>query len=414
MRRRPNRWLAAASLFACFATVVRAEAPEDEVKRLREEVAALQQVVRQLQAKMESLERRTAAPPASLPAVAAPAAQREPPQPAPPAQPPASAPTSTYFNPSVAVIGNFLGVAGKNRLEDLPSMSLRESELSFQAVVDPYARADFFFSLGEEGVDVEEGFATFTTLPASLLVKVGRMRTAFGKINTLHLHALPWPDEPLPVANLLGEDGWIGSGVSVAKMIPLPGDTFSEATLQVLRGDAPGLFAAAERGDLAYNGRYRVFKDLTEATNLDLGLSYALGPNGATASARTRLAGLDATLRWKPLRTGRYRSAAFRGELIRSRRDLPAGEADAGGWFLAAEYQIAKRWFAGFRLESADRADDGSLEDRGQALTFTFWPSEFSQLRAEMRRRAYAADVTANELLLQLQFAIGAHGAHPF
>src|SRR5438132_686260 len=119
---------------------------------------------------------------------------------------PAAAPsqTSNYFNPSVSVIGNLLGVAGTNRTENLPSSSLRESEVGLQAIVDPYARADFFLSFGEEGVDVEEGFATFTSLPWDLLVKAGRMRTSFGKINTLHLHVLPWPDEPLPVVNLLG------------------------------------------------------------------------------------------------------------------------------------------------------------------------------------------------------------------
>ena len=113
------------------------------------------------------------------------------------------------------MIGNFLAVGGQNRVENLPSASLRESEVGIQAIVDPYARADFFLSFGEEGVDVEEGFLTFTALPQSLLAKVGRMRASFGKVNTLHLHVLPWPDEPLPVVNLLGgEEGWIGTGVS--------------------------------------------------------------------------------------------------------------------------------------------------------------------------------------------------------
>ena len=54
------------------------------------------------------------------------------------------------------------------------------------------------------------------------------------------------------------------------------------------------------------------------------------------------------------------------------------------------------------------------MSDSGQALTLTFWPSEFSQLRGELRRRNYAGGITATEALLQLQFAIGAHGAHPF
>ena len=65
---------------------------------------------------------------------------------------------------------------------------MRESEVSFQAIVDPYARADFFIAFGEEGVELEEGFVTFPTLPGGLLMKVGKMRAAFGKVNTLHTH----------------------------------------------------------------------------------------------------------------------------------------------------------------------------------------------------------------------------------
>ena len=60
-------------------------------------------------------------------------------------------------------------MAGKNPVENLPSANLRESELGLQAIVDPYARADFFLSFGEEGVSVEEGFMTFTSLPGQLL-----------------------------------------------------------------------------------------------------------------------------------------------------------------------------------------------------------------------------------------------------
>src|SRR4030095_3667206 len=125
-------------------------------------------------------------------------------------------------------IGNFLAVGGSNDTAPLPAASLSESEVAFQAVVDPYARADFFFAYEEEGVEVEEGFATFTALPWGLLSKVGRMRVSFGKINTLHLHVLPWPDEPLPITDLLGTDeGWVATGVSFSKVIPL-GSVFSE------------------------------------------------------------------------------------------------------------------------------------------------------------------------------------------
>ena len=365
------------------------------------------------------------APPAEVPGASQPPAQPAPSEV--PSEEPAASPepaasgggggsqTSNYFNPAISVIGNFLAVGGQNRVENLPSAEFRESELGIQAIVDPYARADFFLSFGEEGVDLEEGYITFTSLPEQLLAKVGRMRASFGKVNTLHLHVLPWPDEPLPVVNLLGgEEGWIGTGVSVARLFPV-GDTFTEGTLQVFRGDSDGLFAGEKRGDLAYNGHYRIFKDLTDATNVDLGLSYGVGPNGTRPDARTRLQGLDVTYRWKPLEQGLYRSATFRGEVYRSQRDQPNGEQTAIGWYASGDYQLAKRWFTGLRLEASDLAFDASKRDTGVASTLTFWPSEFSQLRGELRRRHYGlTDTTANEFLLQLQFAIGAHGAHPF
>lgn len=328
---------------------------------------------------------------------------------------------SNYFNPAISVIGNFLAVAGQNRVEDLPNANLRESEVGIQAIVDPYMRADFFLSFGEHGVDVEEGYATFTSLPWGLLARVGRMRAAFGKINQLHLHVLPWPDEPLPVVNLLGgEEGWIGTGVSVARLVPLPADTFSEITAQVFRADSEHLFSTRKRSHVAWNGHYRLFRDLTESTNLDLGFSYGEGPNGTAVDAKTRLENIDMTLRWKPLVSGSYRSATLRGELFRSQRNHPAGRQVARGWFIAGEYQLAKRWFTGARLEASEHADAANLKDTGLAGTLTFWPSEFSQIRAELRRRRFEGypgvprKYTANELLLQLQFAIGAHGAHPF
>ena len=100
---------------------------------------------------------------------------------------------SKIFNPDMAVIGNFLGAAARTTSTASRRSAMRESEVSFQAIVDPYARADFFLAFGEEGVELEEGFITFPTLPGGLLMKVGKMRAAFGKVNTFHTHQLPWP-----------------------------------------------------------------------------------------------------------------------------------------------------------------------------------------------------------------------------
>ena len=48
-----------------------------------------------------------------------------------------------------------------------------EAEIAFQAYVDPYAKANFFFSLSPAGIDLEEGYANFVTLPYGLTAKVG-------------------------------------------------------------------------------------------------------------------------------------------------------------------------------------------------------------------------------------------------
>ena len=84
------------------------------------------------------------------------------------------------------------------------------------------------------------------------------------------------------------------------------------------------------------------------------------------------------------------------------------------GFYVSGDYQLGRRWFAGLRIDGSDRAEDASLFDRGQSVMLTYWPSEFSQVRGQYRRTAYADGPTANEFLFQLQFAIGAHGAHPF
>jgi hypothetical protein len=294
--------------------------------------------------------------------------------------------------------------------------------VSFQAIVDPYARADFYLSFGEQGVDLEEGFATFSTLPGGLLVKVGKMRQAFGKINTAHTHTVPWADRPLVTTNLVaGEEGLSDAGVSVARLVPNPW-FFLEATGQVFRGDSGDVFQAGRRKDVSFVGRLRGYQDVSESTNIDLGASFARGHNDsgllvaapATGSFTTELYGVDATIRWKPLQRSIYRSFIARAEGVVSRRETPGGRRDARGFFVSGDYQVARRWFAGGRYDASERADDPQARDTGGSLVLTFKPSEFSQVRGQFRRTNFAEGVKANEVLFQLQFAIGAHGAHPF
>ncbi len=313
---------------------------------------------------------------------------------------------SKIFNPDMAVIGNFVGAAGKNTIAPIPAFHLNEAEASFQAIVDPYARADFFLSASPEGLEVEEGFITFTSLPGDLLLKAGKMKAQFGKVNTMHSHILA-------MANLLGGDeGLNDSGISVSKLILNP-VMFLEATGEIYSGNN-NLFKSYKRSDLTYVGRLRGYRDVTEAVNLDLGTSIAYGHNDAGPDFRTRLFGVDATVRYRPLRRAIYKRFLARTELFWSDREQPLATANAFGAYGSAEYQFARRWFAGTRLDYSERAADPTLKDKSASLLLTYWPSEFSQIRGQFRRTTYAERVTANEILFQFLFSIGAHGAHSF
>jgi hypothetical protein len=412
---------------------------------LRAELERLQQAVKALEEKVAALEQQQQQPAAPVPA-APPVAPPPTEPPTPPAvgqqavapqQPPAggvpvpsgaagaggpegslpvygnTSALSKVFNPDMAVIGNFVGAAGKNDIAPLPALNLQEAEASFQAIVDPYARADFFLSASPEGLEVEEGFITFPTLPGGLLVKVGKMKAQFGKVNTQHSHVLPWVDVPLPMANLLGGDeGLNDSGISVSKLILNP-VLFLEATGEVYQGNND-LFTSHKRGNLAYVGRLRGYRDVTEGTNLDVGTSVAYGHNNAGPDFTTTVYGLDATIRYRPLRRAIYKRFIGRTELFWSRRQQEPQQSNAFGAYVSGEYQFARRWFAGARYDFSDRAADALLRDKSGSLLLTYWPSEFSQVRGQFRRTKYAEGADANELLFQFLFSIGAHGAHLF
>lgn len=331
----------------------------------------------------------------------------------------AGASAAKALNPDISVIGDFIGVAGHNPIQPSPSMQMHESEIGLQAIIDPYARGDFFISFGEEGVNLEEGYITFTALPAGFIARAGKMRAAFGKVNAMHNHVLPFVDRPLVTNSLVaGEDGINDAGFSVEHIIPAPGGIFLNLTGQVFRGDSgegdENVFRAEQKSDLSTVAHLRAYKDLNESTNLDIGLSYARGHNDSGSDFITSLYGVDATLRWKPLRRSIYHSFVGRGEFIWSQRQQFPSEQRAFGFYTSAEYQLGRRWFAGGRFDWSDRARQANLTDKGGSIILTYWPSEFSQIRGQYRFTNYANDVKANELLFQILFSLGAHGAHPF
>jgi len=421
---------------------------EQRIKDLEERLIALEGQVRML----KSGQAQPAPAPQPQPAGAQPAetVAQAPPQIAAPAPTPApteaqagiattggqlpiyggASAASKALNPDISVIGDFVGAAGGNSapplatLQPFPSLQMHESEVGFQAIIDPYARGDFFISFGEEGVNLEEGYITFTALPAGIVARVGKMRSVFGKVNLMHNHVLPWIDRPIVNTNLVGgEDGIDDAGVSIERILPAPKGIFLEATGQVFRGDSADVFKASQKSDVSTVAHLRGYKDITESTNLDIGLSYARGHNDAGTNSvtplsstdfLTQLYGVDATLRWKPLRRSIYHSFVARSEFIWSQRQQPLREQRAFGFYTSADYQLKRRWFLGGRYDWSDRSRFANVTDKGGSVVLTYWPSEFSQIRGQYRFTNYAENIKANELLMQVIFSLGAHGAHPF
>ena len=266
---------------------------------------------------------------------------------------------SKIFNPDIAVIGNFLGAAGKNVINPEPALQLPETELSLQAVVDPYARADFFVSFGEEGVGIEEGFITFPTLPWGMLAKVGRMRAAFGKVNTLHTHIIPWTDRPLVTDNLVGgEEGIADAGISVSAADP--------ESMDLPRSDwtgVPGRLGGrlhveqARRPQLRWapawvSRHHRVDK---HRSRLLVCVRAQRLRDRCPCGRRPVYDGLvrrRSTFRWRPLQRSIYRSFVGRSEFVWSRRDQPGGLQNSAGFYVSGDYQLGRRWFTGVPLRS--------------------------------------------------------------
>ena len=133
-------------------------AAADDLSQLKHDLEALR---RDYAERVAAIEARIAAletPPAPVPEAA----------PLPAATGSAAASSAKVFNPDMAAIGNFVGVTGPTPGSGEPSLSLQESELSFQAVVDPYARADFFLTFGPEEVGRRGGLHHVPDAPRGL------------------------------------------------------------------------------------------------------------------------------------------------------------------------------------------------------------------------------------------------------
>jgi hypothetical protein len=333
--------------------------------------------------------------------------------------------------------------------------AVQEVELAFSAIVDPYFRGDVFLTIPNlDGLEVEEAFATSTSLPWNLQVKGGTFRSAFGRQNGQHLHVQDFTRRPLVNAAFLGADGLRGPGLQVSWLAPLPfyltvsAEAFSigapeEPAAGVTIAPPVATFGGGDPTDLTYTGEVKVFFPFGDDWSLYAGLNGATGvspglfqPTDAGpvvfgVNRRSYLVGADLYVKWKPPNVaGGYTSVAWQSEAmwrhLDDAADLPSGWD--GGLYSQIVVQVARRWFLGLRGDVLGIPTSSSLGRTLRAATsITFQMSEFARVRwyVEAEHADSGPSVPGVSLatvqpadsvatFLQLEISIGAHGAHPF
>lgn len=336
------------------------------------------------------------------------------------------------MNPNISVIGTVLGsatsLAGVDRNVDL---SFDEGEFSFQAAVDPYAKADFFVAFGKPaespltpgGVaeeagglglepEIEEAYVTLLSLPFSTQIKAGKFRSKFGKINETHPHAYNFVDVPLMYSNFLGQEGLNDEGISLSWLVP-NGTFFQELTLQVTSGPSDNVsFMRANDNRLLYLAHLKNFFDLNDNTTLELGLTGLTGPNDS--GNRTNMAAADLTLKWKPLRRNRYKSFEWMNEFLLSKHNGAVKDVTSIGLYSFLRYQIAKRWFLGALYDYSEFPEFSDFHHQAYSGIAQFFATEFQKVEFQYKYNTGNFFDNFSEFRIRAIFVIGAHGAHQY
>jgi hypothetical protein len=329
--------------------------------------------------------------------------------------------------------------------------SLAESELGLSASIDPWLRGAASIALHpDDTVSVEEAYIQTTSLGNGLSLKAGRFFSGVGYINAQHAHTWDFVDNLLVYQALLGTQ-YGDDGVQLAWLTPT--DQFIELGVELGRGRSfPGAdnsrngagmtaLVAHTGGDMGVSHSWRAGLSVLNAKADDqrlLGQDAIGGSAVASAfSGRTRVWVADAVWKWAPRGNATRTNFKLQGEYLRSTRTgsliYDVGNTDSAGayravqsgWYVQGIYQFLPGWRVGLRTERLDSgAPDYGLnaglfsavdyQPRKNTLMVDFSASEFSRVRLQWARDRSRQGSPDNQLFLQYQMSLGAHGAHSY
>jgi len=459
------RMAAAAAIVLWMQLAMPPTARADELSDLKADLAALkaayEQKIAALEARITQLETKSSAAEAL--------AAEPPPAPAPP---PSAGGGQTAFNPSVSVIlaGNYANLSqdpASYRIAGFMtggevgpgerSFNLGESELTFNANVDPYFMANLTAAIeADDSIHAEEAYFKTLALPYGLLLKGGRFFSGIGYLNEVHAHAWDFIDQPLVYQAFLGSQ-YATDGAQVKWLAPT--DLFLEFGAETGNGrsfpgtgrhangmNATALFVHAGN-DIGDSASWRAGLSWLDQRAQDRGFDTTDAAGAAVVDAftgRSRLWGADFTFKWAPNGNSIQRQFKFQAEYMQRRETgtLAFDTLDANilgdyhstqsGWYAQTVYQFRPRWRAGLRYDSlhsgdpdigvvssgrlsmTDFADLAGANPRRISLMLDWSPSEFSRMRLQYAYDEARREARDHQLFLQYLYSIGAHGAHKY
>ncbi len=313
--------------------------------------------------------------------------------------------------------------------------NFQQLELAIGTAVDPYFRFAGNIVFSQFGVEVEEAYATTTSLPANLQLRAGQFLTRFGRLNNTHPHAWDFADQPFTHGRIFGGENNRGLGLELSWLTPLPWfvevlgsvtDASGEATSRSFFGSEAGRLASPF--DFQFTGAVKQFFPLSDDLSLLWGLSAATGPNPTGYRNRTDVWGTDVYLKYRPLQGTGFTFVSFQGELFYRRRQVPENLLSDLSGYAQVVWRFDQRWAAGARYEFGTpalgldgRLAEDPLDPEWNALrqrvsaNLSFWPTEFSRVRLQAATDAAGwKEQPDYSVFLAMEVVMGAHGAHAF
>ena len=332
-------------------------------------------------------------------------------------RPPPQTRTAPSTLPDISAIGDFQA-SYRNNTKHNYNAGINEAELSLQSVVDPYARADFFLTFGKDSLngkyraDLEEGYLTTLSLPFHLQLKVGKFKSAMGRINPVHPHALPFISLPVAYENYFGE-GINDEGASVSWLVPNH-RFYQELIVQVTDGppDNPSFSRSVGNTYLGL-AHLKNFFDLSANATFEIGLTGITGAN--QFDLRTNIAALDLTYKWKPVQFNTYKSFTWQSEVYFSNAKISNEDiVNSFGMYSFINYQFAKRLFFTGMYSYSNKPYSSDINENSYTATLGWYATEFQKIEVEGTTTTSNVEKDQYRILLRWIFVIGTHGAHQY